>query len=143
MHLTRLFGLIGLGVLAGCTPSAPPLTPVAGTVTLDDQPLAGALVKFLPQGDTQGHGGFGKTDANGRYEIAPQRLKGKGLSPGEYKVIVSRKLQPDGTPLPPDAKPIETGAIESVPEPYCKLNLTPLTVTISAEAKIFDISLKK
>lgn len=130
-------------VLTGCTTSGPALTPVTGIVTLDDKPLAGAMVKILPDGNTEGHGGFGKTGDDGRYEITPQRLTGKGLLPGQYKVIVSRLVTPDGKPLPADAKPIETAAIESVPEPYCKLGLTPLKVTVGTTPVTLDIPLKK
>ena len=143
MRHFRFLPLCVLVALAGCTTGGPALTPVTGTVTLDDKPLAGALVKFFPQGNTEGHGGFAKTGEDGKYEIAPQRLSGKGLLPGEYKVIVSRLLTPDGKPLPPDAKPIETAAIESVPEPYCRLNLTPLKVTVGATPVTLDIPLTK
>ena len=101
------------------------------------------LVKFLPDGETQGHGGSAKTNADGHYEITAQRLNRKGLPPGEYKVIVSRLLLPDGSPLPPGARPIETAAAESVPEPFCKPHLTPLVITIGAEAVTFDIPLQK
>jgi hypothetical protein len=141
--LVRIAGIISVAILAGCSSSGPALTPVSGTVTLDNKALEGAMVRFLPQGDAQGQGGAGKTDASGKYEITAQRLNRKGVQPGEYKVIISRLVAPDGTLLPADAKPIETAAKQSVPEPYTRQNLTPLKVTVGAEAVTFDIPLKK
>ena len=142
MAYVRFLALSGLAFLLGCSAGGPTLTAVSGTVTLDDKPLAGALVKFFPQGETQGHGGHARTGEDGRYEILPQRLPGKGLLPGQYKVIVSRLVAPDGTLLPPDAKPIETASKESVPEPYTRSHLTPLNVTVGVDAVTFNIPLK-
>lgn len=141
----RLF-LISLGcfLLAGCGsgPSGPALTAVSGTVTLDGKPFAGAYVRFVPQGQTGGHGGTGKTDAAGKYEILANRSENrKGLLPGEYKVVLSRMLMPDGTPLPPNVPPIDSGARESVPTAYVKPHLTPLSVTIGPEAQTFDVAM--
>jgi hypothetical protein len=145
MNIVRSLGLTGLCILAGCnSDSGPALTPVSGTVTLGDQPFAGAQVKFRPQGETLGHGGTGTTGADGKYVIIANRSNNrKGLLPGEYTVIVSRYLMPDGSPLPPNTAVIDTGAVESVPGPYSKANLTPLKVTIGTEAKTFDVPLKK
>jgi hypothetical protein len=144
MPFSRFLGLLGMCVLAGCNSGGPALTPVSGTVTLDKKPFAGAQVRFLPQGDTLGHGGAGSTDADGKYEIIAHRSNNrKGLLPGEYKVIVTRLLMPDGSPLAPGVAPINSPARESVPEPYCKPRDTPLTVTIGADAKTFDVPLKK
>jgi hypothetical protein len=135
---------LALGCLAGCGSgsSGPALAAVSGAVTLKGKPFAGANVRFIPQGDTLGHGGAGKTDAAGRYEIIANRSENrKGLLPGEYKVVVSRLLMPDGTPLPPNVPPIDSGARESVPTAYAKPHLTPLTVTIGTETKTYDVSL--
>jgi hypothetical protein len=135
-------GVFLLGVFTGCS-SGPALTPVSGTVTdADGKPFDGALVRFIPQGETEGHGGWGRTDADGKYEITAQRLNRKGLRPGNYKVILTRLLAPDGKPLPPDARPIETGGKESVPGPYSKMQFTPLTVNVGSEPVVFNIPLK-
>jgi hypothetical protein len=136
----RLLLLLGWFVLTGCkSADGPALSSVTGTVTLDGKPLAGAMVRFIPQGTTPGHGGAGTTDEAGKYEITAHRTNNrKGLLPGEYKVVLTRLLLPDGKPLPPDVPPINSGAHESIPEPYCKADRTPLTVTIGTEAKAFD-----
>jgi hypothetical protein len=144
MPCWRLLGLLVLFGLAGCGSADPVLTPVSGTITVGEQPLAGAFVRFIPQGSTPGHGGAGRTDEQGKYEVIAHRSKNrKGLVPGEYKVVVTRMLMPDGSPLPPDTPPIDSGARESVPEPYCKLQRTPLTLTVGNEAVTYDCPLQK
>ena len=62
MPILRSLGLIGLCVLAGCGSDSPALPPVSGTVLMDGKPLAGAHIRFVPQGDTLGHGGAGDTE---------------------------------------------------------------------------------
>ena len=143
MRLLGCLLVLGLGFFLGCGTSGPPLTPVTGTVTVDDKPLSEALVRFIPQGDTPGHGGQGITKANGKYEITAHRMDDrKGLLPGFYKVVLTRLRQPDGRPLPPNAKPIESAFVETVPEPYLTSRDTPLTVTIGAESVVFDIPMQ-
>ena len=140
----QFLGLLGLIALVGCNRSNPALSPVAGVVTLNNQPIAGAQVRFLPQADTPGHGGVGITEADGSYAVIAHRSSNrKGLPPGDYKVVVSRLLMPDGTPPPPGTATINSPVKESVPDPYCKQNDTPLTVTIGEDAVTFDIPLKK
>jgi hypothetical protein len=88
--------------LAGCSGSSgnPNLVPVTGSVTLDGQPLAGASVAFVAAGDTAGAGGVGITDESGKYHLAHFR-EGTGAEPGEYKVLISKIVLPDGSPIPP------------------------------------------
>lgn len=145
-HATTLRKLVLLGLLAfvGCTPSGPALTPVSGTITLDDKPLVGAKVTFVPQGDTQGHGGSTRTGDDGKYEITAHRANNrKGLQPGSYKVVVSRLVGSDGNLLPPDAKTADIAAIESVPARYSNARETTLSVTVDATPKAFDFPLQK
>src|SRR5262245_46202277 len=116
--MRRILILLAILVAAGCSPNGPPLTPVSGVVTLGGQPLANAQVRFIPQGDTKGHGGAARTGEDGKYEVIANRMNNrKGLLPGQYKVVVSRLTAPDGTVLPPETKTAETATIESVPEP--------------------------
>ena len=144
MSMTRSLGLIGLCVLAGCGSAEPALPLVSGTVLLDGKPLAGAHIRFIPQGETLGHGGTGNTGVEGKYEITSRRSNNrKGLLPGEYKVIVSRLLMPDGSPLPPNVPPQHSGAAESVPEPYCNAQTTTLTATIGTKGNVVDFRLTK
>jgi len=52
--------------VTGCFQRGPELAPVAGTVTLDGEPLAGAQVEFKPM---KGNPSYGTTDERGRYEL--------------------------------------------------------------------------
>ena len=78
------FGLL----LAGCGESGPQIAEVTGLVTLDNSPLAGALVSFEPTGP--GRTSVGNTDESGRYRLqfTPDRY---GALPGEHNVRISTK----------------------------------------------------
>jgi hypothetical protein len=73
--------IVGLAA-GGCGPNragVPPLAPVTGTVTLDGRPLPGVGVVFTAG---SGQSSFGKTDAEGRYELRFVRgLKGAVIGP--------------------------------------------------------------
>lgn len=73
-------------VLAGCGGGLGPV-PVAGTVTLDGEPVAGAKVTFIPAGP--GIPATGTTDATGRYELRIGSGR-TGVPLGRYGVTVSK-----------------------------------------------------
>lgn len=135
--------VIGLIVIGGCNQvSVPKHYPVAGVVKQGNKAIQGARVLFIPQGETQGNGGDGTTDASGSYQItAFHSGDQKGLPAGTYKVVITRMLQPDGTPLPPDVPPIESNASETIPEPYCNPRDTPLSTSVDATEKRYDFDL--
>ena len=90
-------------LLAGCGGSSEDLAPVQGTVTLDGQPLADALVEFeLEPGDnvyqrTSGSSSRGKTDANGRYTLKYTHEQ-EGALVGKHVVrITTRSTTIDAT----------------------------------------------
>ena len=92
---------------SGCGPDrtgVPPLAPVAGMVTLDGKPLSGIGVVFTSE---TGHSSFGKTDANGRYELGFVRgLKGGIIGPSRVWLDGKSGLEhPPGSdfrdPIPP------------------------------------------
>jgi hypothetical protein len=61
--------ILCLSLLAGCGGvDGPPLATVTGTVTLDGQPVKGALLEFVPQ-HPGGSTAWGGTDESGRYEM--------------------------------------------------------------------------
>lgn len=113
---------------------------VTGTVTLNDKPLANALVRFIPQGDTQGLGGTARTDANGKYTLDNPR-GGKEINPGVYKVVISKSLRPDGSEPDPNKPPIESDARETLPANYSNEVSTTLTATVGADKKSHDFPL--
>src|SRR5579883_1909574 len=78
-------GLFLILTAAGCGGSDKPVK-VKGKVTLDDQPVAGALVTFLKQGP-KGRDARGQTQADGSFELTTFAAN-DGALPGEYKVVV-------------------------------------------------------
>lgn len=82
----RKFGMASLCgslfLLAGCgeARTGPETVPVSGTLTVDGKPVEGAKVTFVHET----FAAFGKTDASGKFELAP------GAVPGENKVVFSK-----------------------------------------------------
>jgi hypothetical protein len=70
---------------------------VNGTVTLDGQPLEGAIVTFLPVEKGQGQIAHGTTDKDGAFDLTTSRPN-DGAFPGEYKVTV---VYAEGAAPPP------------------------------------------
>jgi hypothetical protein len=130
--------LLALGCGRG---SSSGLVPVTGTVTLDGQPLAGATVGFLPQGDLKGGGGGGGTDAAGKYQVLSSGSQ-KGLLPGRYKVTISRRLMPDGKPPTTDLMPGVPPGQETLPPQYSDLDKTTLSANVTAGSGPIDFALK-
>jgi hypothetical protein len=61
-----------------------PREPVAGTVTMDGQPLPEAVIQFYPTGDAKSTGANAQVKA-GQFSIPRE----DGLVPGSYKVSIS------------------------------------------------------
>ena len=97
--------------------------PVTGRVTLDGQPLSDATVIFDPR-EEGGETAVGTTDADGTYELTtivvghgPQQ----GAVPGNYHVIITKIVMPDGSPIPRDMSDADAeaeGARQVVPPRY-------------------------
>lgn len=131
-------------VILGCDKATDPsLATVSGTITLNDQPLTYATVTFVPKDGTPGFGGVGKTDAAGKYRLAGSRNNEKGIPPGEYRVIISKRLMPDGTELAPDdnTPPMMSPAKESLPGSMSSTTSTKQIATVPAEGGTFDFAL--
>lgn len=131
-----------LGIVVGCSQSdtaGPKLVAVNGTVTLDAKPLANAQVTFLPTGNTPGFGSTAKTDAEGKYKLKGQR-GGEGAVAGTYKVVISKRVLPDGSI--DDKPPIESQAKEMLPVKYSMEPQSTLTATVPESGGTVDFSLK-
>lgn len=73
-------------LMAGCGPGNGLVT-VKGKVTLNGQPLEGAVVQFQPTA-RGGSPSSGVTDADGRYELM-YTFDAPGATPGEHVVSIS------------------------------------------------------
>jgi hypothetical protein len=145
--------LLAVGAASpGCSPKAEPyapgqeeLVPVSGRVTVDGEPLAGAVVAFL-QTDERGTTSGADTDEDGRYELS---FRGQpGTAPATYKVAVSYKVGKNGEPLDRAARfspSLENGrhlAKEQIPREFSDLGRTVLKVTVPPGGGTFDFPLK-
>jgi hypothetical protein len=109
--IARRHGLVLLALAAvGCGGKYTPVA-VEGTVTLDGQPVEGAMVSFLPENGT-GRAATGMTDPDGTFQLTTFQ-EGDGALPGTYRVIVTRT---DAIPEPPE--PLRPGNAQKVREHY-------------------------
>ena len=94
--------------LTGCRRE---IVPVSGRVTLDGQPLAGAVVTFQPQFDRrkstpEATGSVGRTGSDGRFSLRLVRPERRGAAVGTHVVTISAAVggsdetPPSGTKLP-------------------------------------------
>ncbi len=126
-----------VSVIIGCGTAATPLPelqPVSGSVSLDGQPLARAVLSFLPQGRTTGQVSVGVTDEQGKFECEYPG-GAKGVPVGEYKVLISKLVTPSGEPLPEGSTAADLEAKEIVPAKYRRLDDRVNTVAIPQGGK--------
>ncbi|WP_417386680.1 carboxypeptidase-like regulatory domain-containing protein [Gimesia sp.] len=146
MKLRAFLLLMISGSLVGCggAPAASPLpetVPVTGVVTLDGAPIAAATVTFIPQGQTKGVECLGTTDEGGKYQLQQQH-GAEGAPPGNYKVVISRLLRGDGTPLPEEGAGAGGIAVESLPARYSNVSGSRLTAVVPEAGGEFDFDLQ-
>jgi hypothetical protein len=144
--MMRIFvkaALVGI-LVAGCgKKSTEPA--VEGVVTLNGQPLANASVQFVPQGASMGQAGFGKTDAAGKFAIGSADGKQHGSPPGEYLVVISKHVKPDGTDyIPkPEEDPMLANFKELLPATYSDHTQSQLRTEVPAGGtKTLEFKLK-
>ncbi len=137
--LCRLF-IVSLSVIAGCSHTAtdlPDLGQVTGVITLDDQPLEGATVTFVPE---DGRPSKATTDASGKYELL-YIDDTKGAFIGKHKVTVSKmvdKAVESGKKLSPEE--IQSGNKEE--SIIAKYNTsTTLAADVKAGPNTFDFKI--
>ncbi len=131
-------------LLAGCQgqqAALPELYPATGTVKLDDKPVAGVMVRFIPQQGTPGDGAFAQTDSAGQFQLM-HRSGEPGIEPGQYTVVFSKFLMPDGTTVSPDVQPESVGARQVIPMKHTQPTTSVTQATINNGPNSFDFSLK-
>ena len=130
LRVTIVVALVALGPanLAGCSSRGPELGEVAGTVTLDGEPLPEALVTFKPQ---KGRPSLAETDEQGNYSLS-YRVDAQGARIGEHRVTITTFKQADGLLVMKDVP-------ERVPPQYNRR--TTLTATIEPGYNTLDFDL--
>jgi hypothetical protein len=118
----------------GSSSKGPAVVPVSGVVTLDGKPLAGAQVTLIPQGATAGQAAMGRTDAAGVFEVVTVDRQEKGAAEGSYRVLISKKVNPDGTDFmpKPDDDPMLASYKEMLPEVYWDETKSMLSAEVPA-----------
>lgn len=83
-------------LMAGCGSGRSDLAPVSGKVTLDGQPLAKALVEFIPEG-TSGVVAIGRTDEQGNYTLMASRsAQGATIGPNKVRITTFEIIDDNG-----------------------------------------------
>lgn len=135
-----VLSLLLLSLVCGCSSAdVPELAPVEGTVTLDGEPLEGALVTFNKVGG--GRPAYGRTDADGWYQLT--YMDGiAGALPGEHVVWITTYREGDPDADDPEAQKTRK---EEVPAQY-NVNASgnpDMTRTVKAgEDNVIDFELK-
>ena len=80
-----------LGFMVGCTsaPSNPKTFPVDAMVSLDDKPVEGATIVFVPISKDDGEAASGVSDATGKFSLTTYAA-GDGVRPGSYRIRVTK-----------------------------------------------------
>ncbi|MCC6510442.1 MAG: hypothetical protein IT423_15180 [Pirellulaceae bacterium] len=130
-------GLLSLSMLSlvGCGSDGPKLVEVTGTVTLDGQPVPGAIVIFNPD-FPGGSNSLGKTDGQGKYRLEFSQDK-KGAMIGKHVVeITTKKIAASDMPDTGEAVSLEYVAI---PAKYRKRG--SLTAEVTDSRNVIDFAL--
>ncbi len=119
--------------LTGCGGGAsdqPKIAPVAGVVTMDGEPLAGASVQFFSE---NGRPSAGVTNADGRYELVYIENQ-KGAVLGNHVVRISTQND--------EEDPLGMQGTETVPAKYNSKSTLTATVVEGANEFNFDLQSK-
>lgn len=116
--------------------------PVTGKVLIGDKPLSGAAVLLTPIQGTKGIGGFGVTDAEGKFSASIDH-KNPGVEPGAYAVTFTKWAQKDGSPIPAGKNAADVEAVQVIPDAYSNPSIeSPKNVvTVPKEGAEFDLQI--
>lgn len=147
--------LLSAVTLLGCAGAEgdsdrPATFPASGVITLDGSPVEGAQVAFNPE-DPKGQGAFGRTDAEGRYELTTFETS-DGAVPGKYIVTVTKYDVPppmaeasEEEYIPPEAGGARPKAPKNeLPNQYSQMHTSDLRAAVAADGENqFDFALTK
>lgn len=135
-----------LAVMSGCSgESGPPpadVNPVSGTVKVDGEPAGGVTVTFFPaDGGGSAEGALGTTDESGNFTLHARDGR-EGAPAGKYRVLFTKLVKPDGSPIGPEEMAADVGAENALPEVYNNPTETPIGAEVPAGGKTFDFELR-
>jgi len=140
MNYDHVWKCLGLAFLVtalvvgteGCGPGGPAVGQVEGTVTLDGEPVAGAIVTFVPV--EGGRNSMAETDESGHYVL--EYTGGKpGALVGKHKVRISTYQEPEED----DSGQLVGGVPEKIPAKYNEQ--TTLEVEVKRGKQTIDFEL--
>ena len=143
MNRSTLAGLSFLALLVGCnTGSLSGTVPASGKVTYKGNPVEGAIVTFLPEGE--GRPATATTVTGGTFSLTT--VDSAGAMPGKYKVTIDKVDFATG-----GASSMEEASVGNakegqmkklLPKKYADAGSTPLSAEVpSAGKKEFDFAL--
>jgi hypothetical protein len=147
LYAQRLAALALVPVLIGCGGTGP--VKVSGTVTLNGEPVEGALVQFVPAKDG-GRPATAVTGPDGGFSLTTIENQ-DGALPGDYKVVITYKPPVESGPaqsteqgmreimkLQEKAKKVKPKYV--IPPAYSDASKTPLTQSVPTNGPVkFDI----
>lgn len=154
MRTVSMILLGGWLLLSGCEskeapPQLPELIAVTGVIKAGGKPLENATVIFMPIAKG-GFSAMGVTDGQGKYGL--QTRAGQDVHPGipagEYQVMVSRMVKPDGSVLPrdPSKPPAMSAARQSISPEFSMggaMNKQKANVTKTSNSFDFEVSMMR
>ena len=139
MQKIQLFVLVLITfAVIGCGPQGLDTQYVEGIITLDGEPLGGALITFHPVDREEGKTAAGNSDTSGRFTLTSDGgLPERGALEGEY-VVTIRKVENQtvadpraNTPSMQSSRPTEYSVqVVITPRVYSSLGTTPLKATV-------------
>jgi hypothetical protein len=129
--------LVCIPLASGCGKESAKLTPVAGKVTLNGQPVTAGQVSLFSLAEGGKPAGLlvGKIDSSGGYKILTDNRDGAPL--GKYRVTVTPSMVPaaDG----------QKGPTNAIPQKYMDTQKSPLSIEVveKPEAGRYDLKLSK
>lgn len=140
---TRMTVFFTFIAFIGCGPSDGLLRiPVKGKITAAGEPLAGALIRFVPLQANMGYGGSAVTNVDGAFVLIDSRGFPGGIVGGEYLVAISKLVKPEGglnSNKSGEDDPL--GGRETMPAKLTSAEQSPLRFTVEKEGvdAIIDI----
>ena len=148
-RISIIFVLLCLPVM-GCGNRAPFKTePIDGTVTLENQPLVGAIVGLSPM-DSEQKPAYAKSDSQGKFRVTSVEggLNGKGAMAGIYKICVSKNAQVRALSseelkyLKSRGLKEKFDTISLIPEKYVSTETSGLTFEVKPGKNVLNINLE-